>query len=238
MTLDGIAALTFDVFGTVTDWRSSLIREGEALSRRTGITADWGGFADAWRGRYQPSLADVREGRRPWTRLDDLHRESLDRLLPEFGLDGLDEAGRADLNLAWHRLDPWPDAVAGLDRLKRHFILATLSNGNVRLLVDMAKRAGLPWDAILGAETARTYKPLPAAYLATADLLNLPPERCLMVAAHYTDLVAARSHGFKTCYVWRRAEFGPQRKDDLPARHDLDLVVEDFLDLADRLGCA
>jgi 2-haloacid dehalogenase len=238
MTLESIAALTFDVFGTVVDWRGSLIREGVALSRRTGIAADWGGFADAWRGRYQPSLADVREGRRPWTRLDDLHRESLDRLLPEFGLDGLSKAERADLNLAWHRLDPWPDAVAGLDRLRQHFILATLSNGNIRLLVDMAKRAGLPWDAILGAEVAKAYKPLPAAYLVTADLLNLPPERCLMVATHYADLVAARGQGFKTCYVWRRAEFGPRAKDDLPAEHDLDLVVENFLDLADRLGCA
>jgi 2-haloacid dehalogenase len=237
MTLDGIAALTFDVFGTVVDWRGSLIREGEALGRRTGLSADWSGLADAWRGRYQPSLSDVREGRRPWTRLDDLHRESLDQLLPEFGLDELDEAERAEFNLAWHRLAPWNDAVTGLDRLKHRFILATLSNGNVRLLVDMAKRARLPWDAILGAEVAKTYKPLPAAYLVTADLLNLPPERCMLVAAHYADLQAARSNGFKTCYVWRRAEFGPLAKDDLPAAHNVDLVVEDFIELADRLGC-
>ncbi|MEA2756170.1 MAG: 2-haloacid dehalogenase [Aliidongia sp.] len=237
MTLDGIAALTFDVFGTVVDWRGSLIREGDALGRRTGLSADWGGLADAWRGRYQPSMADVREGRRPWTRLDDLHRESLDHLLPEFGLGGLDETERAKFNLAWHRLDPWPDAVAGLDRLKRRFILATLSNGNVRLLVDMAKRARLPWDAILGAEVTKAYKPQRAAYLASADLLDLPPAQCLMVAAHYADLVEARRNGFKTCYVWRRAEFGSLAKDDLPAAHDLDLVVEDFIELADRLGC-
>jgi 2-haloacid dehalogenase len=237
MALDGIAALTFDVFGTVVDWRGGVIREGEALSARTAIVADWGELADAWRGAYQPSLSEVREGRQPWTRLDDLHRRSLDRLLPEFGLAGLDEAQRTDLNLAWHRLDPWPDAVAGLDRLKRRFILATLSNGNVRLLVDMARRAGLPWDAILGAEVARAYKPLPRAYLATAELLNLAPGECLMVAAHYGDLVAARSLGFKTCYVWRRTELGPRVKDDLPAAHGLDLVVEDFLELADRLGC-
>jgi 2-haloacid dehalogenase len=237
MALDDIVALTFDVFGTVVDWRGSLIREGEALGRCKGISADWGGFVDEWRRRYQPSLAEVREGRLPWTRLDDLHRRSLDRLAPEFGLDGLDEAERADLTLAWHRLEPWPDSVAGLDRLKQRFILATLSNGNIRLLVDMAKRARLPWDAILGAEVAKAYKPLPAAYLTTADLLGLAPAQCLMVAAHYSDLIAAQQHGFKTCYVWRRAEFGPALKADLPAAHGLDLVVEDFLELADRLGC-
>jgi len=237
MTLDSVAALTFDVFGTVVDWRGSLVREGEALGQRKGVSVDWGSFADAWRGQYQPALAEVREGRQPWTHLDDLHRRSLDRLLPDFGLAGLDEAERTDLNLAWHRLDPWPDAVAGLTRLKRRFILATLSNGNIRLLVDMAKRAGLPWDAILGAEVARAYKPLPAAYLTTADLLGLAPAQCLMVAAHYSDLVAAQRLGFKTCYVWRRSEFGPRPKDDLPGTHGLDLVVEDFEDLADRLGC-
>jgi 2-haloacid dehalogenase len=237
MALDGIVALTFDVFGTVVDWRGGLVREGEALGRRTGISADWGGFADAWRRQYQPSLTEVREGRLPWTPLDDLHRRSLDRLLPAFGLGGLNEAERDDLNLAWHRLDPWPDAVAGLGRLKQRFILATLSNGNIRLLVDMAKRAGLPWDAILGAEVAKAYKRLPAAYLTTADLLRLAPAQCLMVAAHYDDLIAARQQGFRTCYVWRRAEFGPAAAVDLPAEHGLDLVVEDFGELADRLGC-
>jgi 2-haloacid dehalogenase len=238
MTLNSIAALTFDVFGTVVDWRGSLIREGEALGRRCNLAADWAALADAWRGRYQPALAEVREGRQPWTPLDVLHRRSLDRILPEFGLDELDEAERVELNLAWHRLDPWPDSVAGLDRLKRRFILATLSNGNVRLMVDMAKRAGLRWDAILGAEVARAYKPLPEAYRTTAELLCLAPAQCLMVAAHYGDLIAAQRVGFRTCYVWRRAEFGPRPKNDLPAEHGLDLVVEDFLDLADRLGCA
>ncbi len=238
MALDTISALTFDIFGTVVDWRGSLIRECEALGRRKQLSTDWGAFADAWRDQYQPAMTEVREGRQPWTRLDDLHRHSLDRLLPEFGLDSLDEAERVDLNLAWHRLDPWPDAVAGLNRLKRRFILATLSNGNIRLMVDMAKRAGLPWDAILGAEPARAYKPLPAAYLTTADLLCLQPAQCRMVAAHYGDLISAQKLGFRTCYVWRRTEFGPRPKDDLPAKHDLDLVVEDFNELADRLGCA
>ncbi len=232
-----IAALTFDVFGTVVDWRASVIREGQKLQQATGLAADWGAFADAWRGLYQPMMSEVRDGRMPWTRLDDLHRMALDQLLPRFGLESLSETQRQDLNLAWHRLDPWPDSVAGLQRLKPHFILAPLSNGNVRLLVDMAKQAGLPWDVILGAEVARAYKPQPAAYLTAADLLCLPPERCMLVAAHYNDLVAARNCGFRTCYVWRREEFGPRQKDDLPADHGLDYVVEDFLELAGRLGC-
>jgi 2-haloacid dehalogenase len=239
MALDDIEALTFDVFGTVVDWRGTVSREVAALSRRHGVAVDSDTFADSWRGLYQPAMAEVREGRAPWSRLDDLHRRSLDQLLPQFGLDFLlEETERVDLNLVWHRLDPWPDAVAGLTRLKRRFILATLSNGNVRLMVDMARHAGLPWDAVLGAEVAKAYKPLPAAYLTAADLLCLPPARCLMVAAHYYDLVAARSHGFRTCYVRRPQEFGPHDKCDLPAEYDLDLVVEDFGELADRLGCA
>jgi 2-haloacid dehalogenase len=237
MALPDIAALTFDVFGTVVDWRGSLIREGQALERAVGLKADWSAFADSWRGLYKPMMLEVREGRLPWTRLDDLHRMALDRLLPEFGLESLSEAQRQDLNLAWHRLDPWPDSVAGLTRLKQRFMLATLSNGNIRLMVDMAKRAGLPWDAILGAEVARAYKPAPKAYLTAADLLCLAPGQCMMVAAHYADLIAAQECGFRTCYVWRRAEFGPRPKQDLPDQHGLDLVVEDFQDLADELGC-
>ena len=237
MALDDIKALTFDVFGTVVDWRSGIIREGEALGARKGLDVDWARFADAWRGLYQPSLSKVRKGEMPWTKLDVLHRMSLDRLLGEFGITGLSEAEIDDFNRAWHRLDPWPDAVEGLTRLKRRYILATLSNGNVALLVNMAKRAGLPWDAVLGAEVARHYKPQPEAYLATADLLGLRPEECLMVAAHYADLQAARSCGFRTAYVWRRDEFGTGAKDDLPAEHGLDLVAEDFVELAERLGC-
>jgi 2-haloacid dehalogenase len=237
MAVRDIVAITFDVFGTVVDWRGSLIREGEALGRRIGVAADWGGLVDAWRGQYQPSLAEVRGGKQPWKRLDDLHRLALDRLLPEFGLDVLGEAERADLNQAWHRLDPWPDVVPALNRMKPRFILATLSNGNVRMIVDMAKRAGLPWDAVLGAEVARTYKPLPAAYLVTADMLCLKPEQCLMVAAHYDDIAAAQRLGFRTCYVRRRQEYGVRARNDLPAIHNIDLVVEEFGELADRLGC-
>jgi 2-haloacid dehalogenase len=235
--LSDIKALTFDVFGTVVDWRSGIIREGEALGRTKGLAVDWARFADAWRGLYQPAMSQVRDGTRPWVRLDDLHRESLERLLPEFGIAGLSEAEIDDLNRAWHRLDPWPDAVTGMTRLKRRYILASLSNGNVALLVNMAKRAGLPWDAVLGAEPARHYKPQKEAYLATAAFLGLRPAQCLMVAAHYDDLVAAAACGFRTAYVWRRDEFGVRPKDDLPAVHALDLVVEDFGALADRLGC-
>jgi 2-haloacid dehalogenase len=230
-----IDALTFDVFGTVVDWRGGILRDAAALGAKHGLPVDWGQFADAWRGRYQPLMAEVREGRRPWVVLDQLHREGLDQVLVQFGIDAVGEADRADLVLAWHRLDPWPDVVAGLARLKPHYILATLSNGNVRLMVDMAKRAGLPWDAILGAEVARAYKPSPEAYQAAARLLALPPGRCMMVAAHYSDLVAARAQGFRTCYVWRRDEWGTGEKHDLPADHELDLVVEDFTELADRL---
>jgi 2-haloacid dehalogenase len=232
-----IKALTFDVFGTVVDWRAGIVRDGEALGRAKGLSIDWGAFADAWRAQYQPMLSQVREGKLPWTKLDDLHRMSLVTLLEEFGVAGLTAADVDALNRAWHRLDPWPDVVAGLVRLKRRFVLATLSNGNVALIVNMAKRAGLPWDAVLGAEVARHYKPQREAYLMTADFLGLAPAECLMVAAHYSDLVAAQGCGFRTAYVWRRREFGDRRKDDLPARHDLDLVVEDFGDLADRLDC-
>jgi 2-haloacid dehalogenase len=233
----GIKALTFDVFGTVVDWRSSLIREGEALGRAKGLDVDWTRFADAWRGLYQPMLERVRSGAMGWTRLDDLHRMALDRLLAEFKLTGLSESEVDHLNRAWHRLDPWPDAVAGLTRLRHRYILATLSNGNVALIVNMAKRAGLPWDAVLGAEVARTYKPQPAAYLTTADLLGLRPEQCLMVAAHNGDLAAASGHGFRTAFVRRRTEYGPEQKTDLAATRDWDFVVEDFLELAGRLGC-
>jgi 2-haloacid dehalogenase len=232
-----IGALTFDVFGTVVDWRSSLIREGRALGRAKGISVDWERFADSWRGLYQPSLDRVRKGEQPWTKLDDLHRASLDRLIVDFGIHGLTEPEIDQLNRAWHRLDPWPDAVPGLTRLRRRFVLATLSNGNVALMVNMAKRAGLPWDAILGAEVARAYKPLPEAYLRTAEFLGLSPEQCLMVAAHPGDLVAASRCGLRTAFVPRPAEHGPHRPADRPVDHTFDVVAKDFEDLAGQLGC-
>lgn len=238
MRPEEIKALTFDVFGTAVDWRSGIIREGEALGRAKGLAIDWARFADAWRGLYQPTLSKVRDGAMPWTKLDDLHRMSLDRLVAEFGIAGLSEAELDHLNRAWHRLDPWPDVVPGLRRLKARYVLATLSNGNVALMVNMARRAGLPWDAVLGAEVARHYKPQPAAYLVTAELLGLAPSECLMVAAHYSDLMAARGCGFRTAYVPRPREHGPATKDTtLPPNHGIDLVAEDFGALADRLGC-
>ena len=237
MSLDEVVALTFDVFGTVVDWRGSVARELRTHFARRGIERDWEAVADRWRALYQPAMEEVRRGRRPWTRLDDLHRENLRVVLDEFGLAGLDEAKIEHLNRAWHRLDPWPDAVAGLTRLKRRFVLATLSNGDVALLVNMAKGAGLPWDAILGAEVARAYKPMPEAYLRTADLLGLEPRQCMMVAAHNDDLQAARALGFRTAFVARPQEHGPRQTRDLRAEHTVDVVASDFLDLADRLGC-
>jgi 2-haloacid dehalogenase len=173
--LTGVQALTFDVFGTVVDWRSSIIREGEALSRAKGMAVDWERFADAWRGGYAPAMARVRRGELPWTNIDALHRMILDTLLEEFHLAGLSEPEKEQLNRAWHRLTPWPDAVGGLARLRTCFIVATLSNGNVALLVNMAKHAGLPWDCIFSAELARRYKPDPAVYQMAADLLGLLP---------------------------------------------------------------
>ena len=236
-------ALTFDVFGTVVDWRASIAREGRVFGERHGIDADWERFADDWRGLYQPSLSRVRDGERPWTRLDDLHRESLCTLLGRLGV-AVGEGGVSDdavdgFNRAWHRLDPWPDAVEGLSRLKRRYVLATLSNGNVALLVNMAKRAGLPWDAVLGAEPARRYKPQPEAYLTTADLLGLSPGECMMVAAHGDDLRAARSVGFRTAFVLRPDEHGPGRRriQDVRAEADgFDVVADDFIGLAEALG--
>ncbi len=232
-----IKALTFDVFGTVVDWRASIAREGAAFARTRGITdVDWIAFADAWRALYQPAMTRVRNGERPWVRLDVLHRESLDTLLDRIAVKGLSDDDVDHLNRAWHRLDPWPDAVEGLTRLKRRFVLATLSNGNIALIVNMAKHGGLPWDAVLGAEPTRHYKPQPETYLGTADMLGLRPEQCLMVAAHNNDLVAAARCGFHTAFVARPTEYGPAQTTDLRAEHAFDVVAHDFIDLAAKLG--
>jgi 2-haloacid dehalogenase len=231
-----IKALTFDVFGTVVDWRGSLIREGELLAKRKGIKADWAAFADAWRAGYHPAMDRVRKGDLPWTHIDRLHRMILDTLLQRFALAGLDEDELEQLNRAWHRLTPWPDCVPGLNRLRGRHVIATLSNGNVSLLVDMAKNAGLPWDCILSSELFGHYKPDPEVYTGAAQLLNLPPEEVMMVAAHPPDLKAAQKCGLKTAYVPRPLEYGPQSK---LAPHDgtFDVVAESFLDLAEKLGC-
>jgi 2-haloacid dehalogenase len=231
-----IQALTFDVFGTVVDWRGSVAREAERLLAPKGHALDWGALADGWRALYVPAMAKVSRGERPFVILDTLHRENLIDLLAERGVGDLSEAEIDELNLAWHRLDPWPDVLEGLARLKRKFILATLSNGNVRLMVDMARRAELPWDAILGAEVARAYKPQPEAYDSAARMLLLAPGECLMVAAHPSDLAAAAQRGFRTAYVARPLEYGPERRARQPEPGTFDHQVESFTELADALG--
>ena len=237
MTYPDVRALTFDVFGTVVDWRSSIIREGERLAQAKGLDVDWGRLADAWRAGYAPAMDRVRRGDLPWTKLDDLHRMILDGLLPDFGLDGrLTPDDLAHLNLVWHRLHPWPDAVQGLARLRSRYVVATLSNGNVSLLVNLAKHAGLPWDCILSAELARHYKPDPEVYRMAADLLGLAPKEVMMVAAHKPDLHAAAQVGFRTAYVPRPMEFGPDAAPDTTPEPSFDLVAADFNDLAARLG--
>lgn len=231
-----VRAMTFDVFGTVVDWRSSIITEGRELGRRKGLDIDWAAFADRWRGGYGPAMNRVRNGELAWTKIDDLHRLILDSLLPEFGLEGLSEAERDDLNRVWHRLEPWSDAVEGLTRLRTGYVLATLSNGNVALLVNMAKNAGLPWDTVLSAELAQAYKPDQKVYLKAADLLGLAPEQVMMVAAHRGDLLASSEIGFRTAFVPRPLEYGPDRERDLTPDPTFDLVAKDFVDLAGQLG--
>jgi 2-haloacid dehalogenase len=228
-------ALIFDVFGTVVDWRSSVIREGEELGRKKNLDVDWAAFADAWRSRYAPSMNRVRRGEIAWTNLDALHRTSLEELLREFGVEGLTEVERDHLNRVWHRLEPWPDAVEGLTRLKERHVIAPLSNGNVALLVNMAKRAGLPWDLILSSELVRHYKPDPETYLSAPELLSLRPDQVMMVAAHPDDLRAAQKNGLKTAYVPRPLEFGPGGSAD-PSDSTFDLVADDFIELAEKLG--
>ncbi len=233
--MNEVKALCFDVFGTVVDWRGSIAREAAAFFGERGIDRDWHAFADAWRARYQPAMEAVRSGSRPFARLDDLHRENLLDVLLAFEIEGLGDDQIDHLNHAWHRLDPWPDSVEGLQRLKTRYILATLSNGNVALMVNMAKRAGLPWDVILGAEVARAYKPQPEAYLRSAALLDLPPASCMMVAAHNGDLVAAADCGFCTAFVARPGEHGPGQTRDLRAERAFDVVADSFVDLAEKL---
>ena len=233
-----IRALLFDVFGTVVDWRSSIIAEGEDLNDRLGLSVDWALFADRWRGMYQPAMEKVRSGTRPWTILDVLHRESLEALLPEFGLDHFDDFLRDHINRMWHRLRPWPDAVEGLTLMKRRHIIATCSNGNVALIVDMAKHSGLPWDMVLGAEVTRHYKPQPEAYLESARMLGLRPDECCMVAAHNGDLVVASGIGLATAFVPRPTEYGPGQDYDLVAENAYTFVATDFIDLARQLASA
>lgn len=230
-----IGALVFDVFGTVVDWRSSVVAEGTARGARLGLAVDWAAFADDWRAGYPLAMDEVRRGVLPWTNLDGLHRRILDRLLADRGIV-LDEAEAAEFNRVWHRLDPWPDTVEGLTRLKARFPIATLSYGHVRLLLDMARHARLPWDAIFSAELFGHYKPDPEAYLGACRLLDLPPGQVLMVAAHPSDLRGARAAGLRTAYVPRPLERGPGGPMEPWTEGEFDVVATDFVDLARQLG--
>jgi 2-haloacid dehalogenase len=235
-TLGDIRALAFDVFGTVVDFRSTIIDEGREIEGRTGVRLDWAELADRWRGRYVPSMDRVRSGELPWTVLDDLHRAALDDVLAELGGQALSEAERDAFNLVWHRLRPWPDSVPGLTALRRNHTLTTLSNGNVALLVDMARNAGLPWDCVMSAELVHAYKPDPRTYRLVPELLRLRPEQVMMVAAHTKDLRAAAAQGLRTAFVPRPREHGPATI--LPGADELagvDVVAEDLKDLAARL---
>jgi 2-haloacid dehalogenase len=229
-----VKALFFDVFGTLVDWRTSIAREASAVLEPLGHKADWLGFADAWRDEYQPGMEEVRAGRIPFSKLDVLHRRNLDRILPRFGFTGLSEEVMAHLNRAWHRLDAWADVAPGLHQLKRNFLLAPVSNGNISLMVDLARRNGFPWDAILGAEIAGDYKPKPRVYIAAAEALDLAPDACMMVAAHTNDLSHAAACGLRTAHVARPNEKGPGKGEAAP-NAPVDIAVGSLVELADRL---
>lgn len=237
MSLEDVKALHFDVFGTVVDWRSSVIAELEAFGNKKNISADWTQFADDWRGLYQPSMEGVRTGDREWRTLDVLHRESLITLISRHNITGLTEEEIEHLNTIWHRLNPWPDTLDGLNRLHKKYVLATLSNGNVALMVNLARHSKLPWDAVLGAEVHQAYKPLPQCYLGNAKLLSLEPSQCMLVAAHNNDLAAARTLGYRTGFILRPTEYGPKQSKDLEAESDWDIVTDSMTGIADALGC-
>lgn len=232
-----VKALVFDVFGTVVDWRSSIIEEGKRVGRRKRIKADWPAFADAWRAGYRPAMDRVRRGELPWTNVDALHRLILDELLTRFGIEGLTEPERDDFNRAWHRLTPWRDSVAGLKRLKKAYLIATLSNGNMALLVNMAKHGALPWDCVLSAELFGHYKPDPETYQGAARLLGLKREQVMLVAAHKSDLDAAAGCGLRTAFVRRPLELGDRARKDLAPEARFDINAKDFVDLARQLRC-
>ncbi len=230
-----VRVLAFDVFGTVVDWRTSIIGELEQFGNQQGLQRDWAAFADGWRAGYVPAMNLVRRGELPWTRLDDLHRRILDELLRDADIQANDDDVDR-LNRAWHRLTPWPDAVAGLYRLKERFTITTLSNGNVSLLTEMAKHAGLPWDCVLSAEIFGHYKPDPEAYLGCADILGVAPEETMLVAAHPSDLRAARDAGLRTAYVDRPLEWGQPGRYRVPFEADeFDVTATDLVELADKL---
>src|SRR5580698_2463298 len=226
-----VKALFFDVFGTLVDWRTSIAREAEAMLKPRGFALDWPAFADAWRGEYQGAMEEVRSGRIPFSKLDVLHRRNLDITLKKFGVATLGEDDKRELNLAWHRLDAWPDVPPGLARLKRKYLLAPVSNGNIGLMVDLARRNHFPWDAILGADIAKDFKPKPRVYLAAADAFDLKPQQCMLVAAHSSDLAAAAAQGLRTAHVARPNEHGPGRGEAAPSV-PVDYAVNSLTELA------
>jgi 2-haloacid dehalogenase len=237
MSINDVKALAFDVFGTVVDYRGTIIREGERLNRAKRLDVDWALFADAWRARYRPSMDRVMRGEVPWTNLDSLHRLSLDELLRESMVDDrFTETEKDHLNRVWHRLQPWPDAIPGLTHLRKRFVLVTLSNGNVALLVNMAKYSALPWDCILSAELVQAYKPDPRTYQMAVKLLGLQSHEVMMVAAHQEDLRAAQAQGMQAAFVPRPLEHGPHHVPHLTPDPTFEIVATDFIDLAQQLG--
>jgi 2-haloacid dehalogenase len=230
-----VKALFFDVFGTLVDWRTSIARETALILKPLGISLDWLALADAWRAEYQPAMDEVRSGRIPFCKLDVLHRQNLERILPRFGVSGLPDDVVQQLNLAWHRLDAWPDVPPGFARLKQRFWLAPVSNGNISLMVDLARRNGLPWDAILGSEVARDFKPKPRVYLAACEAFDLPPGDCMMVAAHSNDLAHAAKYGLRTAHIARANEHGPGTGEAAP-KVPVDFAASSLEDLAAKLG--
>lgn len=232
--LSGVRALFFDVFGTLVDWRTCVAREAERMLAPLGYDLNWGAFADAWRAEYQPGMEEVRTGRIPFSKLDVLHRRNLERFAPRLGLGGLSGDVLHELTLAWHRLDAWPEVPSALARLKRSFIIAPCSNGNISLMVDLARRNNLPWDAILGSEVAGDYKPKPRVYLAACEALDLKPEQCMMVAAHSRDLSAAAACGLRTAHIARPNEHGPGKGERAPTV-PVDVAASDLADLANML---
>ncbi|GAB3538387.1 haloacid dehalogenase type II [Noviherbaspirillum agri] len=228
-----IKVIAFDVFGTVVDWHGSIAREIDAMD----LPVDGSTFALAWRDGYKPAMQRVMSGELGWKKIDELHRMILDDILLRFGITSLTEEQKKHLNKVWHRLDAWPDSVEGLTRLKSRYMVCTLSNGNIGLLADMAKHAGLPWDCILSAEVFRAYKPDPAAYLGVAQIFDVAPEEVMLAAAHQDDLAGARACGLKTGYIERASEFGSTRLKDVSPDPANTLHAKSILDLAEQLGC-
>jgi len=228
-------ALLFDIFGTVVDWRNSIIDDLGPWFAEQGVTKDWEMFAQDWRALYQPAMETIRSGNRGYVKLDTLHRENLEQLIAKYELNFLSQDNRDHINRVWHRLNPWPDVLAGFDQLRKQFLLAPLSNGNVELMVNLARHAGFNWDTVLGSEVTRSYKPDPVTYLKSMEMLGLAPNDCMMVAAHNYDLSRARSLGMQTAFVARPTEYGDQQKTDFEAAEDWTIICNSMIELSEQL---